>query len=84
MKPDHRVHGIVEGKDWAPNSTPLLRLSAVPRVDKLSSHPRLRKNEMVYPSPNRHPTQSLARASRQVFRVSCPERIVTSIALTDR
>lgn len=21
MKPDHRVHGIVEGKDWAPGST---------------------------------------------------------------
>jgi len=21
MKPDHRVHGIVEGKNWAPNST---------------------------------------------------------------
>ena len=21
IKPDHRVHGIVSGKDWAPNST---------------------------------------------------------------
>jgi len=23
LRPTHRVHGIFEGKDWAPNSTPL-------------------------------------------------------------
>ena len=21
IKPDHRVHGVIEGKDWAPNGT---------------------------------------------------------------
>lgn len=35
MKPDHRVHGIVEGKDWAPNSTLLIRLIAFPDIYKL-------------------------------------------------
>lgn len=25
IKPDHRVHGIVSGKDWAPNSTLTIR-----------------------------------------------------------
>ena len=24
LHPTHRVHGIIEGKDWAPNSTQLL------------------------------------------------------------
>lgn len=35
MKPDHRVHGIVEGKDWAPNSTLQTYLNAVLFVNEL-------------------------------------------------
>jgi len=68
MKPDHRVHGIVEGKEWAPNGTLFAHLDLTLRVDELlSSHPRLCKNEVVYQGPDRDSAQSFAGARHQVF-----------------
>lgn len=68
MKPDHRVHGIVEGKEWAPGGTSLAHLDLILRVDELlPSHPRLCKNEVVYQGPDRGSAQSFPGACHQVF-----------------
>ena len=70
MKPDHRVHGIVEGKNWAPNSTLVRQFYYVFHIDEpLHSHPRLRKNEVVRPCSDRRSAEGLAGPCHQVLRV---------------
>ena len=44
MHPTHRVHGIMEGKDWAPNSTHLFHLYASLLIH--CSYPGLCQNDV--------------------------------------
>lgn len=46
IKPTHRIHGIIEGKDWAPNSksttSPALKSDADRRAQVIPDYAKMR------------------------------------------
>lgn len=73
IKPTHRVHGIVEGRDWAPNSVSRSALSV--KLTGRRSHPGLREDAVDRARADVRRGRGALRARAQLLqvrRVPCP------------
>jgi len=52
IKPDHRVHGVVEGKHWQPNGTHFKLGLLLPLIEFLFSDSGLCENDLAGTSTN--------------------------------
>jgi hypothetical protein len=50
MRPTHRIHGIFEGRDWAPNGMSILHCSGSVADGVCQSYPGLFENEVRHAS----------------------------------